>query len=58
LDFVIRFGLRQRLRVGIGDKEAHTLKLRINHIVDSIAPGTADTKHSYARREFVRIGRP
>ena len=53
LDLMIRLGLRQRLRIRVGDHEAHPFEPRIDHVVDRIATGATDTEHCDPRLELL-----
>ena len=44
LDAAFGAGLRQRLRVGVGDDELDALQRRADHVVDGIAAGAADSR--------------
>ena len=43
LDTALGQGLGQRLGVGVGDDEFDALELGVDHVVDGVAPGAADT---------------
>ncbi len=51
LDAAIGARLRHRLRIGIGDDELNALQMRLDHVVDRIAAGTADANHRDLRRQ-------
>ena len=57
LNAMFRFGLGQRLSVGVRHDEIHALQLGRDHVVDRIAARPADTEHSDSRTQFRRIGR-
>jgi hypothetical protein len=46
----------ERLRVSISDNELDALQASRDHVVDSIAAGTADAEHSDARFHLAKVG--
>jgi len=48
--------LLQRLRVGVGDHEFNTVKLLLDHVVDRVAAGTADTENRDPGLQFILSG--
>ena len=43
----------ERLTVSIGDQEIDAIKVGIDHVVDSVAAGTADTDYGDTRPQFL-----
>jgi hypothetical protein len=57
LDDALRLGRGQRLRVGVRDHELNALQARLDHVVDGVAAGAADTEDGDVRLEFPDVRR-
>ena len=53
LDLAAGKRMCQRLAVGVGDQEIDSVKVGIDHVVDGIAAGAANTDHGDARAKFL-----
>jgi hypothetical protein len=45
----------QSLTIGVGNKKINTLKIGIDHVVDSVASGTANTNNGDTGAQFLHI---
>jgi len=48
--------LAERLRIGVGDHELHTIEGLLDHVVHGVAPGPANTENGDAGLEIVMSG--
>src|SRR6185436_9630899 len=56
LDDALRLGRGERLGVGVGDDEFDADKAGLDHVVDRVAAGAANTEDGDARLEFPDVG--
>ena len=45
----------QSLTIGVGNKKINTFKIGIDHVVDSVASGTANTNNGDPGAQFLHI---
>ena len=55
LETMLRLGMRQRLRICVGNEELNALKARRDHVVDSIATSSTHAEHQDARAQFSEV---